>query len=75
MRFAGVGTTCVAAERLNRRWVGVDVCEKAFDLVQERMKKEVAVGLVACQTSPPVRTDLGAGVRAEICLYPIKHAV
>ncbi len=59
--FCGGGTTCVAAERLGRRWVGVDVCEKAFDLVQERMKKEVAVGLVACQTAPPVRTDLGAG--------------
>ena len=59
--FCGGGTTCVAAERLNRRWVGVDVCEKAFDLVQERMKKEVAVGLLTCQTNPPVRTDLGAG--------------
>ena len=59
--FCGGGTTCVAAERLGRRWVGVDVCEKAFDLVQERMNKEVAVGLVACQTAPPARTDLGAG--------------
>ena len=59
--FCGGGTTCVAAERLGRRWVGVDVCEKAFDLVQERMKKEVAVGLLTCQTSPPARTDLGAG--------------
>ncbi len=59
--FCGCATTCVAAERLKRRWVGVDVSKKAFDLVQERMKKEVAVGLVACQTSPPVRTDLGAG--------------
>ena len=59
--FCGCATTCVAAERLGRRWVGVDVCEKAFDLVQERMKKEVAVGVVACQTSPPARTDLGAG--------------
>ncbi len=70
--FCGGGTTCVAAERLGRRWVGVDVCEKAFDLVQERMKKEVAVGLVACQTSPPVRTDLGAG-RVQKYVYIISN--
>ena len=70
--FCGCATTCVAAERLGRRWVGVDVCEKAFDLVQERMKKEVAVGLVACQTSPPARTDLGAG-RVQKYVYIISN--
>ncbi len=70
--FCGGGTTCVAAERLGRRWVGVDVCEKAFDLVQERMKKEVTVGLLTCQTSAPVRTDLGAG-RVQKYVYIISN--
>ena len=57
--FCGGGTTCVAAERLGRRWVGVDVCEKAFDLVQERMKKEVAVGLGCLPNQPACSHGFG----------------
>ena len=78
--FCGGGTTCVAAERLGRRWVGVDVCEKAFDLVQERMKKEVewegslfAEDLVDFQTSPPARTDMGVDTRVKKYVYIISN--
>ena len=42
--FAGCATTCVAAERLNRQWVGIDIWDKAHDVVIDRMKKE---GLIA----------------------------
>ena len=35
--FAGCATTCVAAEQLNRRWVGIDVSEKAYELVKDRL--------------------------------------
>ncbi len=78
--FCGCATTCVAAERLKRRWVGVDVSKKAFDLVQERMKKEVewegslfAEDLVDFQTSPPARTDLGADTRVKKYVYIISN--
>ena len=42
--FCGCATTCVAAERLKRKWIGIDVSEKAYDLVQERLTKEVQWG-------------------------------
>ena len=37
--FAGCATACVAAERLNRQWVGIDISEKAVELVQLRVRK------------------------------------
>ena len=39
--FCGCATACIAAERLERKWVGIDVSEKAYDLVIERLEKEV----------------------------------
>ena len=39
--FCGCATTCVASEKLNRQWIGIDVSVKAYDLVRERLKKEV----------------------------------
>lgn len=38
--FCGCATTCVAVERLNRKWVGIDVSIKAYELVKERLLKE-----------------------------------
>ncbi len=35
--FCGCATTCVAAEKLAREWVGIDIEEKARDLVVERL--------------------------------------
>ena len=34
--FCGCATTCVAAERLQRHWIGIDISAKAVDLVQVR---------------------------------------
>ncbi len=39
--FCGCATTCIAAERLKRQWVGIDVSKKAFDLVKIRLMEEV----------------------------------
>lgn len=39
--FCGCATACIAAERLDRRWVGVDVSHKAYELVNMRMKREL----------------------------------
>ena len=63
--FCGCATTCVASEKLNRQWIGIDVSHLAFDLVRERLQKEVAdpENLLQYQneihfsTTPPKRTD------------------
>ena len=39
--FCGCATTCVAAEKLDREWVGIDISMKAYDLVKVRLEKEV----------------------------------
>ena len=38
--FAGCATTCVAAERLKRQWVGMDIWDDAHNAVVDRLKKE-----------------------------------
>ena len=65
--FCGCATTCVAAEKLNREWVGVDVSQKAYELVKSRLNeipKQLMVSDVSnyddevgFKTSPPKRTD------------------
>lgn len=66
--FCGCATTCVASEKLNRKWIGIDVSVKAYDLVKERLQKEVAdpenllqyQNKVQYSTTPPRRTDNNA---------------
>ena len=60
--FAGCATACVAAERLGRQWVGIDISEKAADLVQVRIRKEIDLFhdfRPIHRTDQPQRTDLG----------------
>ena len=38
--FCGCATTCVAAEKLGREWIGIDLSEKAYDLVVQRLAKK-----------------------------------
>jgi len=56
--FAGCATTCVAAERLNRQWVGIDIWDRAHDVVIDRLQKEIGVfGEVTYTQELPERTD------------------
>ncbi len=77
--FCGCATTCVASEKKGRQWVGVDVSIKAYELVKERMEKEVErkdelfKEEVDFQTSPPVRTDMGADTRPQKYVYIISN--
>ena len=60
--FAGCATACVAAERLNRQWVGIDLSQKAADLVQVRIRKEIDLFhnfKPIHRSDIPKRTDLG----------------
>lgn len=71
--FAGCATTCVAAERLGRQWVGMDIWAGAYGVTIDRIKKEGYLagpngarpdlmgikGQILYTTEPPRRTDDG----------------
>ena len=38
--FAGCATTCVAAEKNGRQWIGIDIWKKAHDVVLARLEDE-----------------------------------
>jgi len=43
--FCGCGTTIVAAHKLNRRWIGIDVTWLAVDLVEKRLRESYGEGI------------------------------
>ena len=60
--FCGCATTCVAAQNLHRNWIGIDVSNKAVELVTERLSytddmQDIFTNFEAC-TALPMRTDL-----------------
>ena len=58
--FAGCATTLVAAERLQRQWVGMDIWEGAHRLVTERLNNTTGLfGEVTFTDKLPERTDDG----------------
>jgi len=40
--FLGSGTTAVACERLNRKWIGIEISKKYCDIAVNRLKQETA---------------------------------
>ena len=59
--FCGCATTCVAAHNFGRDWIGIDISEKAVDLVVERIS-ETQGSLyedIIHREDIPQRTDLG----------------
>ena len=58
--FCGCATTLVAAEDLQREWVGIDISEKAAELVVQRIKERQGLFRdITHRTDIPQRTDLG----------------
>ena len=58
--FCGCATTLVAADRLQRNWIGIDISEKASELVVERIKADQGLfEEIITRTDIPKRTDLG----------------
>ena len=61
--FAGCATACVAAEKLGRQWVGIDLSAKAVELVNIRLRDFMGSlfhdRLVTARTDIPRRTDIG----------------
>ena len=61
--FCGCATTPVAAERLGRQWVGMDIWDGALDIVKQRMQDNRQllgdIPTIHYATTPPARTDTG----------------
>ena len=69
--FCGCATTPIAAERLGRQWVGIDIWDSAYETVVKRLQEEgfsvpdsssdrlLTFGDVTWSATPPVRTDAG----------------
>ncbi len=70
--FCGCATTPIAAERLGRQWVGIDIWSGAYRIVLERLEQEklvvreaekaaqphlITFGDVYYEKNPPKRTD------------------
>ena len=58
--FCGCATACVAAHERERKWTGIDVSAKAYDLVKQRItERGVLFYNLVQRTDVPQRTDLG----------------
>ena len=58
--FCGCATTLVAADRLQREWIGVDLSAKAAELVVERIRDDQGMFEdIITREDIPNRTDLG----------------
>ena len=59
--FCGCATTPVAAERLSRRWIGMDIWDGAFDIVKQRMEDNRQllgdIPTIRYSDTPSIRTD------------------
>lgn len=61
--FCGCATTCVAADKLHRKWIGIDVSDKAYELVVQRISELIpddlgSIGQLSKREDIPTRTDL-----------------
>ena len=58
--FCGCATTLVAADRLQRDWIGIDISAKAAELVVERIRTDQGLfEEILTRMDIPQRTDLG----------------
>ncbi len=58
--FCGCATTLVAADRLQREWIGIDISAKAAELVVERIRDDQGLFEdIIARDDIPNRTDLG----------------
>ena len=79
--FCGCATTPIAAERLKRQWIGMDIWDGALEQVQNRLVRDtilrfddqqhhVTLPKVHYETKAPIRTDDN-----EIAAPRIKHKI
>ena len=58
--FCGCATTCIAAEKLGRRWAGIDISSRSVNMLKLRMNKELErLPEIDRRVDIPCRTDQG----------------
>ncbi len=73
--FCGCATSCIAAERLDRQWIGIDLSPLAVQLVERRARNELGMmgGIQSiARKDIPKRTDLGPApplAQSKVTLY------
>ena len=72
--FCGCATACVAAEKLQRQWIGIDISPAAEDITKLRLEEASQQGAlfsaiqmsdVAVSRTPPIRTDNTAEIAIQ----------
>jgi site-specific DNA-methyltransferase (adenine-specific) len=58
--FCGGGTTLVAAQRLRRRWIGIDIAHAAVVVARRRMKAACGVDVEVTRGAPASLADASA---------------
>lgn len=57
--FCGCATTCVAAQQLNRKWIGIDIEKQAVNVLMDRLSDDAGLFRDFIQRSDiPQRTDI-----------------
>jgi site-specific DNA-methyltransferase (adenine-specific) len=57
--FCGCATTCVAAQQLGRKWIGIDIAEHAREILIERLSNDAGLFKdFVCAEKMPQRTDI-----------------
>ena len=68
--FCGCATTPIAAERLGRQWVGIDIWDGAANVVRQRMEDSRQligdIPVIHYSTEPPTRSDNGEPAVLEL---------
>ena len=76
--FCGCATACIAAEKLGRRWIGIDKEPQAADVLRDRARRELQIPLADdsgsgwedwtpfIRTEPESRTDLALLYPADL---------
>ena len=80
--FAGCATTAIAAERLGRGWVAIDLNDPAREIIRDRLEREAQLPVdndswdraIRVTTDPPERTDDGDAVAPELVVVSRKRS-
>ena len=66
--FCGCATTCIASEKLNRQWIGIDISEMALNLIKRRLHDEYPIDQYtkkAAQLIPLTKAPILQGTQSK----------
>jgi site-specific DNA-methyltransferase (adenine-specific) len=77
--FCGCATTCVAAQQLNRKWIGIDIEKQAVNILIERLSNDAGLFKDFINTTiVPQRTDIQViepTKTVKECLYKEQNGI